>query len=454
MRSLQLQGALTEYLEAAAAHLHAAVAAGAEVPFELEQRSRRRSNGPSLYCYQPLTDQFIAERMHELEQLPSHREAARLLADFDGLGRYLASLGAEIARTGGQAGARAGLRALLSEVFAGQSDFELVAERVEAAFARLESSALLSTSEVTLVATLHGLTITSEELHLTRGLRVAQPHALDGLPPAASAERDEAGGGHLVVVLAAGDEEPVRRWPRAARCCATCCARSAVRRRSRHARLARLGADRWSGLEPTALGSRRTPTRHARRRAPSRRTSCGPSATSSHAVRRTATSSRGRCGASSWAASERARYEGLSDHLLALRALLEPEGAASGLLPRRLAALCATPERRAELTERTIQAIQLERAVVAGERRRARGRRDARERPRRPPARAAARRHLRAPRRRPRLAGRRAAAGRDRARARAGARALARAGAGAELRRTALGRTELRRRGVRRSPAG
>ena len=58
--------------------------------------------------------------------------------------------------------------------------------------------------------------------------------------------------------------------------------------------------------------------------------------------------------------------EALSDHLLALRALLEPEGPESGLLPGRLAALCATPERRLELTERTIAALALEREVVVG----------------------------------------------------------------------------------------
>ena len=48
----------------------------------------------------------------------------------------------------------------------------------------------------------------------------------------------------------------------------------------------------------------------------------------------------------------RAAYEALSDHLLALRALLEPEGPASGMLAGRIAALCATPEERLELTER------------------------------------------------------------------------------------------------------
>jgi hypothetical protein len=59
-------------------------------------------------------------------------------------------------------------------------------------------------------------------------------------------------------------------------------------------------------------------------------------------------------------------YEALTDYLLALRALLEPEGSASGLLSRRLAALCALAENRDELIERTGQALALERSVIAG----------------------------------------------------------------------------------------
>src|SRR5450755_5201254 len=99
MRSVQLQAALTGYIELAAAHLHAEVLGGAEVPFEIEQHSRRRrSSGPSLYCYRPLTEQFIAERMPALERLPGYAEAAELLAGFEGLGRYLAARGAEIQR--------------------------------------------------------------------------------------------------------------------------------------------------------------------------------------------------------------------------------------------------------------------------------------------------------------------------------------------------------------------
>jgi hypothetical protein len=58
--------------------------------------------------------------------------------------------------------------------------------------------------------------------------------------------------------------------------------------------------------------------------------------------------------------------EALSDYLLALRALLEPEGSPRGVLAGRLAALCAVPERRGELATRVSRALDLERAVIRG----------------------------------------------------------------------------------------
>jgi hypothetical protein len=77
--------------------------------------------------------------------------------------------------------------------------------------------------------------------------------------------------------------------------------------------------------------------------------SCGPSATSLRVARRPAAS-----------------FEALTDYMLALRALLEPEGPGSGRLAQRLAILCAQPEDRTALAERTAHAISLERAVIAG----------------------------------------------------------------------------------------
>jgi hypothetical protein len=58
--------------------------------------------------------------------------------------------------------------------------------------------------------------------------------------------------------------------------------------------------------------------------------------------------------------------EALTDYLLALRALLEPEGPASGRLAQRLAVICARPEDRPALAQRTARAIAVERSVITG----------------------------------------------------------------------------------------
>ncbi len=364
MRSLQLQSALTDYLQAASELLTADLAAGAEIPFELEQQGRRRS-GPSLYCYRPLVEEFLAERSSALQSLAPYAEAEHLLAGFDGLERYLAGVGAETARQPKTARVRMAIASLLGEVFAEQSDFELRPERVEAALKRLEGAALTSTSEVTLVATLHGVTITSAELALTSGLTIAHPEALEGLP-AATLEGAEDGEDHLVVVLAAEHDEPRAALEQG---------QAVLRDLLRALRLfgdgrvcfgalawARVSGGQWS---PLALGTGGRP--HGMlvitaEQEDELRAFC-------NLVSRRAPSGN----ELAWAlhrfelACERdSVLEALSDNLLALRALLEPEGPASGLLAGRLAALCATPERRLALTERTIAAIELERAVIEG----------------------------------------------------------------------------------------
>ena len=59
-------------------------------------------------------------------------------------------------------------------------------------------------------------------------------------------------------------------------------------------------------------------------------------------------------------------FEALTDHLLALRALLEPEGPQSGRLAGRVAALCAIPEQRLEVTQRVAHAAVFERSIISG----------------------------------------------------------------------------------------
>src|ERR1700741_708651 len=179
MRSRELETALRSFLGAAGAHLRAEVAAGAEVPFEVGSRDgARRGAGSTLYCYRALTGEFIAERDAAIKRLPGYAETAKLLEGFDGLDRYLVSAGIDAVRVKGRERARAALRALIDEVFDEQTDFELRPERLQAALGRLQAASRARVSETALVATLHGVAISSEEVQLTKGLTIARRGAI------------------------------------------------------------------------------------------------------------------------------------------------------------------------------------------------------------------------------------------------------------------------------------
>ncbi|HEY2631389.1 MAG TPA: hypothetical protein VGI26_03320 [Solirubrobacteraceae bacterium] len=372
MRSLQFQTALEEFVEQAALRLQAHVEAGEEVPFELDSHSARRGSSP-LYCYRPLTGAFISERLFTLRALPSYAKTEMLLEGYDALDRYLATVGHEKSSARGQSRADAALLALLSDVFEEQTDFKLHPERLERALDRLDGPALATAGEVTLVATLHGLTISSPELQLTRGLLIAHPDAIQDAPeqalPRASARAED---DHMLVLYTARDLDPhdalaqgvsvVRELLRALRLFGD--GRIALGARA----FARVGESSWNTI---ALGHGGRPhgmllvtadqedelrafCNLVSRRAPH----ASPVA---WALRRF-----------ELGCERPSEYEALSDYLLAVRALLdapselEPDGAPDGLLAGRLAALCATPEQRATLAERTLAAMVLEREVIAG----------------------------------------------------------------------------------------
>jgi hypothetical protein len=369
--SPQLEGALGEYARAAAHLLQADIAAGAEV--ELELGSQRGRAQTPFYSCRPLTERFIAERELELARLPEHGVAVAALAAFDGLDRYLAG------RTGGRSGGRAddasnsrapaggrtrarlALSALLGDVLAEQTEFELRPERLAVALSRLERAELTSAPDtVTLVATLHGLTISTPEIRLTTGLQIATAEALRWAPAQALAA-DDGESAHLLVALtceqASDGREVLRDLLRALRLFgdgrvtlgALAWARSG-------------GEDAWSTV---ALGTGGRPHGMlviAPGQEDELRAFCSlVSRRAPHGNELAWALRRFELGC------ERAHpYETLTDHLLALRALLEPEGPSSGLLAGRIAALCAMPEDRARLTERMTKAQKLERAAIAG----------------------------------------------------------------------------------------
>src|SRR5205807_6514872 len=88
VRDRSLHAILEAFTADAAAQLSAETADGAEIPFEVIDAQGRPGRVP-LYCYRPLTTDFIGQRLGLLSALPTYAPAARALAGLDRLTDYL-----------------------------------------------------------------------------------------------------------------------------------------------------------------------------------------------------------------------------------------------------------------------------------------------------------------------------------------------------------------------------
>lgn len=358
MRSHTLNAALRRYVEEVAWTLSADTAEGAEVPFELVEERGARST--ALYCYRPLVDEFLRERQSSLLRLDGHQPALRALAQHEGLARYLKAAGERVPPDQG-ARARAALELFLQRVFAEQTTFDFDAQRFDRAYRQLEEAIFAGRTHAAAIVPVLGLDIASDEIVLGEGLTLTRTAAFPGAPHEALNESD------VVAAFRAevedGGPDPFGQAGRAFR-------RLIVALRLYDEGGIALGPVAWTRVDDGAWraatlgtgGIAQGLTLIEAEEEDELRAFC------SLVARRTP-----RSGELAWAlgrygmACERMTpAEALSDVLLALRALLEPEGAASGRLPGRVAALCAVPDDRAAMTERVAQCVTLERAIIAG----------------------------------------------------------------------------------------
>jgi hypothetical protein len=365
-----LHGILEAFTADAAGQLSAETANGAEIPFEITE-SERPPGRTALYCYRPLTGAFIRERLGLLTALPTYPPAAQALEAQDGVDDYLIQRGEP--RVPGEPRERAdhALRSFLARVFDERSEFGFDPARFELAYEELERALYDGRCVTTVVAPLLGIALdpNTAELPLGEGLSLLRGETLEDAPPEAVWGTHGAAGEEpnvLVVLTTAGDR--AERSP-------VSLARARFRRVLTALRLFErggyaLGPIAWTRTDDgawrtVALGSSGRPRLLTLIRADQEDEL---RAFSNLIARRTPSG-----GELAWALArfemgcERlAPFEALTDYLLALRALLEPEGPSSGRLAQRLAVLCAQPAGQAGLAERTAHAISLERAVISG----------------------------------------------------------------------------------------
>jgi hypothetical protein len=365
MRHRPLHAALSAFAEEAAWLLAGDTADGAEIPFEVVESRGSRRDTP-LYCYRPLTDAFIRDRVGVFGRLPTYPAAARALTSLDGIGDYLREQGEPRIPTDPRERADAALRVFISRVFSEATEFVLTAERLERAYAEIEGARFVGRSEAVVVVPVLGLRIASPEIALGQGLALVAGDQLDDAP--ADAVWPQGADEPAVLACLTLPGHPGAPAPLTE-------ARVRFRRLLSALRLfdparVALGPVAWerTGAGPWTLGDLGTGGRPFGTLEIAEAAEDELRAFISLVTRRTP-----RAGEIAWAlrryelGCERpSLFEALTDHLLALRALLEPEGPASGRLAGRVAALCATPERRVAVTERVAHAVSLERAVIAG----------------------------------------------------------------------------------------
>ena len=366
MRNVLLHRLLETFSVDAAGRLSAEAAGGAEVPFELAEE--RGSGRTPLYCYRPLTGEFIRSQMSSLAALPSHGAALRALTDCAGLDVYLSEHG--IKAPGDETtAARLTLATFLHRVFADRSSFGFEPAFFESAYAELERAIYDGHCTATVIAPALGVALAPDcpELRLGDGLSLIRGDALADAPAEAVwGEGEEP----QVLALLAVDQGRAEHPPVAV-------ARTRFRRLLSALRLFERGgyAIGPAGWARTESGSWRSVSIGF-----SGRAGRGPYLTFVKAAQEEElrafcrlVSRRAPAPELGWALArfemgcERLDpFEALTDYLLALRALLEPEGPASGRLAQRLAVICARPEEQAALARRTAQAIDLEAAAIAG----------------------------------------------------------------------------------------
>ena len=393
MRNTTLHSVLEAFTADAAGQLAAETASGAEIPFEVIETEGRPGRA-ALYCYRPLTGAFIRERLGLLCALPTYAPAARALAGLEGVEAYLRESGEPRISGEPRERADAALKLFLGRVFEERSEFGFDPLRFEVAYEELEHALYDGRSVTIVVAPLLGIALdpATTELALGDGLALVRGEALADAPAeavwGAHGPDERPGEEPNVLALLSMSQERSARAP-------VSIARSRFRRILTAVRLFErggyaLGPVAWARTDtgawrPVAFGSSGRPRfvtlitaaqedelrafcNLVARRAPSGL----PRARHPASHERAAPDSSGR-GELAWALArfemgcERlAPFEALTDYLLALRALLEPEGPGSGRLAQRLAVLCAHADGRAALAERIAHTISLERAVISG----------------------------------------------------------------------------------------
>jgi hypothetical protein len=363
VRDRLLNESLTRLASEAAIKLSALVAGGDQIPYDVDAES---GDDSLFYSYRPLTLLYVRERESELRGLDAFGPARDTVAAAGIATAYLEARGEQVPGDPGERAAQM-LTVFLASLWDGSTELSLDHERLKNALAVLEAETRGAEEADVLIAPLVGLRMPMPRLQLPHGVQIVRADTIEapieamrseGMGRAAwqpqflalaeqgdgpeSAADALAQLGELVSVMHLFKAGNVGLGPYA---------------------FAPTGEDRWAriatGAPSTRPGSYELGEEEAIQLAEFAATleaRPDPDGALAWAVGRFELG----CGRDS-------ALEGLSDHLLALRAVLDGHGPVGASLPMRASALIADESfSRIEARERIESALELERSLMNG----------------------------------------------------------------------------------------
>lgn len=362
VRDETLEIALRRLAAEAATRLSSLLASGEQIPFDVAESTGEES---FFHSYVPLTERFVAERSDEIRCLPAFEPACEAVMDAGVAAPFMETLAIGIPADPHERAAQM-LTFFLAALWDGRAEFSLDARSLDQALRELEAETRDLESDDLLVCPLVGFGMEDARIDLPSGVRIVRADAVDAPLEAMRSEgmerrpwqpqflalvfQDEGHEGsaaamhqlhELITVMRLFKEGSVGLGPYA---------------------FAPTGEGRWRRLA-TGSSATRSGGYHL----------TGAETTDLIALARSLEARPDPSAGLSWAMSRfelgcerETALDGLSDHLLALAALLEGDGPIGAPLPVRAAALFGAGGSEDEAREKVWRATRLERALMTG----------------------------------------------------------------------------------------
>jgi hypothetical protein len=362
VRDFLLNEALKRLAAEAATRFSTLVAGGEQIPFDVAADSGEDS---AFYTYVPLTSRFVEERSGELRSLPSFGPAREAAVEAGVAAPFLEGRGETVPADPGERAERM-LTTFICSLWEGSTEFSLDRARLDGALSMLDAEARDADDADVVMVPVVGLRMSTPSLQLPHGVRIVRADAIEA---PIEAMRSEGMGRaswepQYLAVAEQHDQEG---------------AEAALNQLRELISVMRLFKGGGIGLGPYAFAPtgegcwQRLATGAPATRAGGYRLG-DEEAAELVELARTLEARPDPDGALTWAVGRfemgcerESALDGLSDHLLALRAVLEGHGPVGASLPMRASALIAGDSLdRIEAREQVEEILELERALMNG----------------------------------------------------------------------------------------